>query len=302
MAKVIVIGAFGFIGKSLVENLLKDNYKVVAVTRNVNNDAIMSLKQLYSKNFEVVECEMSNYIALSDKIKSCDIDAAVYLSWDGNSGVNRSKYEIQIKNIKGLLDCITSLKLLKCKKIIATGTISELLIQKDNANITSQNMMYAAAKAAAYKMADIECSNSEIDFTWLRLGNIYGKGNETGNLMSYTISSLLKEEKPSYSSATVLQDFVFIEDCVMAIKLAITKTLQKNIYYIGTGNPRELKEFLLEVRDIINPNLALGIGEREDDGTFYEEKWFDISDFYAETNYKPCFTFKQGIELTLNKE
>ena len=117
--------------------------------------------------------------------------------------------------------------------------------------------------------------------------------------MSYTINTLLKGERPTYSSATVLQDFVYVSDCVKAIMLILNKNMTEDLYYIGTGNVKMLKEYLLEVGNIINPQITLGIGERPDDGTVYNKEWFDISKLQEDTGYISEVSFSEGIKRTI---
>ncbi len=297
MSKIVVVGASGFIGKHLVRRLLEDQNYVIAVLRNKDkfplDESVCGLK--------IIECEMEHYDTLNDLIAE-EVDVFIYLSWEGNSGPERADYHIQLRNLQGILSAIESAAQIGCQRFIATGTISEKLLELGSLEITSQNMMYAATKASAQKMASVLCKKYGIDFTWLRLGNVYGAGNTTGNLMSYTISALQNGERPTYSSALVLQDFVYVEDCINGILTASKQNLKNNIYYIGTGKPRPLKEFILEVRDFINPSLEVGIGERMDDGTHYEETWFSTEDFVEETGYEVQFTFEEGIGRTIGGE
>ncbi len=296
MGRVVVLGASGFIGKHLSERLLMEGNDVIAVVRNSAKFDVNADK--YGDKLAVVQCEMANYRELGDIIQQ-GIDAVVYLTWQGSSGPERADYAIQISNLHGILAATEFTAAVNCKKFIATGTISEKLLELGSKNITGQNMMYAAAKISANKMASVLCKKYGIDFTWLRLGNIYGEGNTTGNLMSYTVDMLSKAQRPTFSSATVLQDFVYVKDCVRAIAVACRCSLDGDTYYIGSGNPRELKSFLYEVRDLIDPGLEIGIGERADDGTYYEADWFSIDEFAAQTGFEVEYSFNDGIKKTI---
>ena len=54
--KVLVSGASGFIGKKLVERLLKSNISVRAISRNIEN-----LSELKHDNLEKMEINALNY-------------------------------------------------------------------------------------------------------------------------------------------------------------------------------------------------------------------------------------------------
>ena len=296
MKKILVTGASGFIGKAVIKELLENGFFVVAVVRNERK--ISEFIKNYN-NIKVIECDMAQYLELTHKIDDREIETVIHLAWEGSSGVKRADYNIQLKNIKATLDCIQAVTKMGCKHFFCTGTISENLIMETTSLAVSQNLIYAVAKHNTFYLADILCRSLGMEFTWLRLANIYGPGNETGNLMSYTIDALLKNERPTYSKALVLQDFMYVGDCAKAITSLIDVKCNSKLYYIGTGEYRQLKEFLIEARDVINPTIELGIGERPDDNTIYLKEWFSIENLRNDTGFRPQTTFKAGIIDTI---
>lgn len=295
----LVIGASGFLGKYLVTHLLAQKHRVYVVLRDHNSPP----EEFSHKDCHIISSPMEEYSTLSSLLPSdIKLHTTYYLTWNGNSGAARGDSDVQLSNLKGITDAIHSVGAIHCEQFVATGTISEQLILDPSGKIQSQNMLYAAAKHSAYLLSSVICQKYEMDFTWLQLANIYGYGNTTGNLTSYTLETLLQGELPTYSSATVLQDFMYVEDCVEAIALVGGKKLQKNIYYVGSGSPQLLKDYLHQIRDAVDPSLPLGIGARPDDGTFYPEHWFDIQPLQEETGFQPKHTFRQGMEKTVTKE
>lgn len=299
MSTFLVTGATGFLGKHLVAQLLEKEHKVICVLRESS-----AVPDFFShKNCEVVRCDMTQYSELATVIgETISLDGVFYLAWSGNSGALRGDPVVQQSNLTAMLDCLVFAGEHGCKKFVATGTVSEKLILGENPCISSQNMLYAASKHSAYLMGSVVAQKYELDFTWLQLANIYGEGNTTGNLTSYTIDVLLKGEVPSYGSATVWQDFMYVKDCVAGIALAGERPLKKNLYYIGSGQPEILKDYLGQIRDVIDPSLTLGIGERADDGTFYPKEWFDLSPFAEETGFQVKYSFAEGMTKTIHVE
>ena len=52
-------------------------------------------------------------------------------------------------------------------------------------------MMYGVAKHACRLIVEDYCKNIGLPFVWMQFSNIYGIGNKTGNLVSYTLSELM---------------------------------------------------------------------------------------------------------------
>lgn len=298
---ILVTGATGFIGKNLIKKLKESNVHIIIVVRN--EEKAKKLGDL--SDITIITCEFEKIESLSTKLQQLDIisiESVIHLAWEGNSGCSRGDDMVQLKNIQATSRLIREVEKLGCKKFIGIGTVSENLVMESEIRGVSTNMVYAAAKLSCYYMARVLCKEKKIDFVWCRLANVYGPGNETGNLMSYTLKSLLEYQKPTYSSAQVWQDFIFIDDCIEALMRIVFSNNKRDLYYIGTGQPKKLKEYLMIVRDIVSPNIELGIGERPDDGLIYKKEWFDIRGMQEEYDYCPRVTFEEGIKRTIVME
>lgn len=297
MKTVLLTGASGFIGQAMVEHLEKNGYFVLALARDEQK-----LKKFWSRpNINIITCaSLSDSEDLFAKISSYCIDYTIHLAWAGNAGSKRNDVELQLQNVLDTVALIKVLQMVGCNNLIMTGTISENLVLDVEQKCNAASMIYASAKVSAYAMAKSLCSKLNINFTWCRLANIYGPENTTGNLMSYTIEKLLSGEKTAYSSGNALQDFMYIDDCVRALRLVMEiEPQKKSLYYVGTGQYRPLKEYLLLARDVIAPNAELGIGKRPDEQSIFRETWFSIENLQMDTGFVPKFDFKTGITNTV---
>ena len=52
--------------------------------------------------------------------------------------------------------------------------------------------MYGVAKHACRIILEDYCKNIAQQFVWMQFSNIYGVGNKTGNLVSYTLGDLVQ--------------------------------------------------------------------------------------------------------------
>lgn len=75
--KVVITGATGIIGKTLIEYLLEKNFSVLAIIRE------NSAKKLPShKNLEIIECDLKDICNL--EIKNNDYDVFFHFAWARN--------------------------------------------------------------------------------------------------------------------------------------------------------------------------------------------------------------------------
>ena len=102
--------------------------------------------------------------------------------------------------------------------------------------------MYGCAKYCNQIMFETYCKNINLDFVWMQFSNIYGPENKTGNLISYTLGQLFKQEEATFGPAQQPYDFLYVDDLIEAVyRLGVKKTAQ-NHYFIGSGTPMILSE------------------------------------------------------------
>ena len=68
---------------------------------------------------------------------------------------------------------------------------------------------------------------------------------------------------------------------------------------IGSGTNKLLKDYIYAIRDAINPELEVGIGERDYNPDQVMHLVADISDLVNDTGYKPTTPFEEGIKQTV---
>lgn len=299
MKKVIVTGANGFIGSWLCKELTEKGIRVFAIVRN-ENSKIEKIDK--NDNIKIIYCELDKISELKNKILDRDIDAFYHLAWSGSGGKDRSDYNIQLSNIKYACDCAHIAKELKCEKFLCSGTITEKIAENAlSINKKSENLIYGLAKHTTHYMIDIICKKIDLDYVWMQFANTYGPYDKTDNIINYTLKSFKEGTVPEFSDGNQMCDFIYIKDLVKAIYLLGEKNTHSNFYFLGSGYPRMLKEYLIAIRDAYNEKCEIGLGKRPDYNIDYKKEWFDISKLQQDTGYKSYFTFEEGINETINR-
>ena len=74
----------------------------------------------------------------------------------------------------------------------------------------------------------------------------------------------------------------------------------KAFYYIGSGTPRILKEYLFRIGELAGCADKVGVGIRPDDGIKYSMEMFDNSDLVATVGEYVSTDFDNGINKTID--
>lgn len=295
MENVIVTGANGFIGSTLVYNLLKKDVKVVAIDISFANPRIPD-----SDNVLKLEVGLDDVEKLMDLIPARSYDALYHLAWAGVNGPSKADPAVQLNNIQLGINCAQLCKAIDVKKLLCAGTVAEQAVHSlSNLSQTSGGMMYGVAKHCAHLILEDYCKNIGLKFVWMQFSNIYGVGNKTGNLVSYTLTELLKGDSPTFGPAAQPYDFIYVDDLLEAIYRLGESQTDRSCYYIGSGAPRILKEFLLKIGELAGMREKVGIGVRPDDGIKYDFSMFDTTPLKEAIGDYISTPFEEGIRKTI---
>ena len=294
MKKVIVTGANGFIGSSLIKKLVANNVEVVAVDITFAGDHLPNTDL-------IIKVESGVDAALADKIPSGEYDAFYHLAWRGVNGAEKADPTVQLANIQMAVDCANVCKQIGVKKLLCAGTVAEnATYSLPNLQSTSGGMMYGVAKHACQIIVEDYCKNISLPFVWMQFSNIYGVGNKTGNLISYTLGELMAGKEATFGPALQPYDFIYVDDLIEAVYRLGANETPKSFYYIGSGSPRILKEYLLRIGELSGYADKVGIGIRPDDGIKYSMEMFDNSDLVAAVGEYVSTDFDNGINKTID--
>jgi nucleoside-diphosphate-sugar epimerase len=292
MERVIITGANGFVGRYLVREMVRQGIGVTAIVRNGSGladglDAYVAV--IETDDYERIDLKQSGY------------DAFYHLAWGGVDAKKKNDLNIQLDNISLAVSAMRLAKRCGCKKFIGVGSIAEYRLYAqpiDGYEKKTPLDFYGAAKAASYYMLDVLAGQIEIPFIWAVLSSTFGEGCEDNNIIMYTIKELLAGRRPRFGPLTQMWDFLYISDSARALRLLGENDVRGRVYGIGSGSYAPLREYVTKVRDMIAPELELGIGEIPDNrnvlGSCMETHYLK-----EDTGFCPEVSFEDGIRKTI---
>ena len=221
---ILVTGATGFIGKHLVHELskpeLRKKYNLIYFTRRP-----------VQENFILGSLEDKNSLLTATK----DIDCVIHLAGETRSP---NKYLNYMANVTGTKNLIEACRKNKVKRIIFIGTV--------NADLKKRGA-YGESK----KQAEEFVKNSYLDYVILKLGMVYGPGD---NQVSKTLGLVKKLPViPIIGDGTKKIQPVYIEDVVGAILACLEiKKFRKKIYNICGPYPITFNDYIQIILDSLS--------------------------------------------------
>ncbi len=294
MKKVIVTGANGFIGSAVIRELLNNNIEVLALCHNEPNEKIsnklIKYKQFELSNIEDFDCnDIQGY------------DTFFHFAWHGSDVADRNNTKLQLANVQWTIDTLKLAKKLNCSRFICAGSIMEhetIAAAYTDGNKPGPAFIYGSAKMAAHTMTASVAASIGIDLIWAEITNAYGVGEISNRLINSTIRKVIRGESPQFTAGTQNYDFIYIDDVAKAFYLLGKSGKPFHSYLIGSGNAKPLKEFLLEMKSAIAPNIDFIFGDVAFTGINLDLSVFETSKIKEHTGFNAEISFKDGIKKT----
>lgn len=296
MRKVLVTGANGFLGSLLIRKLAEEGCEVIAADMPGCNSNI-------PENIRFAAFDMRDFASLKNAVTDNDIDTIYHMAWCGSSGPARADYKLQLDNAKYTCDAVKTAASMGIKRFVGAGTLAQIDCMAyigENGSTPNAVSCYGTAKIAAQYMSKAEANACQIEHVWCIISNTYGVGNTTMNFVNMASKKMLSGERAAFTAGEQNYDFVYITDTIKGLYLCGKKGKPNCSYYIGSGSARPLKEYIVAIRDAIDPKIPLYLGEISFNGTPLPIEKFRIDDISSDTGYVPEVDFADGIKLTIS--
>ncbi|MFH2043939.1 MAG: NAD-dependent epimerase/dehydratase family protein [Pseudomonadota bacterium] len=255
--KVLVTGATGFVGRNVVNKLLRYQHHVVATSRDQNK----ARSSEWFSEVEYIPCDLNatqeNYFQFFQQP-----DLLIHLAWEG-----LPNYKDLFHLEKNLLSNYRFLKNMVehgLKSLAVAGTCFEYGMQSGALSEdmeTKPDNPYGLAKDTLRKFLEQLQKKIDFKFKWVRLFYMYGKGQSSNSILTQ-LDKALKNEDTSFnmSEGEQLRDYLPVEKIAEYIVQIAIQNKVHGIINCCNGKPisiRKLAEnYLKEKRKNIHLNFG----------------------------------------------
>lgn len=296
MKKAMVTGANGFVGSALIKELINHGTEVVALCRNGSDRNLpkSSLIQIYPFS---LDCAAE----MGAQLKECGCDTFYHFAWAGSAGAERTDTQLQLANAQWTVDCLRLAKECGCSRFVNAGSIMELETVRavfQAGNRPGPGYIYGSGKLAAHTMCKSVAAQIGMDLVWAMITNAYGVGEKSPRMVNTTIQKCIRGEAPQFTAGTQNYDFVYIDDVARAFYLIGENGKPFQEYLIGSSHAKPLKEFLLEMKAAIAPELDFIFGDIPFTGVNQPLEDFDCTKTKEDTGFEATISFAEGCRRT----
>lgn len=302
--KIFVTGGAGFIGRHLVESLLKSHD--VTIYENFSNSNKKNLNFL-SKNIpNIIEGDLSNIELLQKSLIGFDLVIHLAAKIDISESLKHPEISNKV-NVQGTINLLRACIESNVKNIIGAssaavyGNPSQIPVTEKT--IPNPVSPYGADKISMEFYLRAFANAYEMNCVSLRFFNVYGKGqsNEYAGVITKFMEKLSKNEPLIiFGDGNNTRDYVYIDDLVQGIIDALSNIQGKKgeVYNLASGKSVSVNELAKKMLKISGKDVEIiHDPPRKGDLLFSEAS---ISQAIKDLTYSPKFDLEYGLSKLLN--
>lgn len=306
MKKAIVTGATGFIGASFVQFLLDKGIDVVALGRR----PLLEVREGRRKKLEgsnYINLDMKEIQDLGKMLSEINWRAGnecvfFNLAWAGESSLSDLNIDAQLRNVIWCVDALEVSVEIGCSRFVQVGTMEEaftysyLKLDHNKDDQYNRHVIYSVAKIAAKTALQLKASGLDIDYIYVLHSHVMGEDDEKDSFLQVTLKKLVHGEDLIFSSGEQTFDVISLEDCSLGYYLICEKGLPGEEYWVGSGDPRRLREYVERMYEIFPSDKEMQFGKLSYNDIVLNKEDFSIDNLSRHTGYKPVMTYEQTVK------
>ena len=314
----VITGGCGFIGISLIKTLTKESNHNIRVLDNLTTGTREDLSGAcaYSEVSTSNIAEFNNIELIVGDILNEDLavkvtkNADVIIHLAANTGVGPSVEDPRsdcMANVIGTFNYLEAARINNVKRFVfassgaPAGEVEPPIHEELPPHPVSP---YGASKLAGEGYCSAYYKTFNIQTVMLRFGNVYGPGSlhKSSIVAKFIRQALNKETLEIYGDGAQTRDFIYIDDLINALRLAVTtENIGGEAFQIASNQETTVGEITEKIVEILNQN-----GVNNIDIINGETRLGDVKRNYSDTSkaknrldWQPTMNQEEGLKRTV---
>lgn len=304
--RVVVTGGAGFIGSSLVDELLARGDEVVVIDNFSTGRHEFLANAASHERFQLVETDLlGDSAVLDDAIGGSDAVVHLSANADVRFGWNHPTRDVE-QNLIATQNVLESCRRTDVHRVIfsSTGSVygeATVIPTPEDAPFPAQTSLYGATKTAAEGLLSAYAEGAGFSVTVFRFVSVLGPRYTHGHVLDF-VAQLRRDPTKLRVLGDGLQrkSYMDVTDCVAALVAALDRAPTFEVFNLGSDEYCTVRDSIgwITARLGVTPELELTGGDRGwvGDNPFI---WLDTAAIRS-TGWEPRWSIREAVERTVD--
>jgi len=303
---ILITGAAGFIGSTVVDRLLSEEHRIVAID-NFDDTYDPRLKEnnirqaLKNGNFTLIRGDIRDENSLQKCFLNHGIDTVIHLA--AKAGVRPSLrfpalyYDVNVMGTLRLLEAMRRFNVLN----LIFGSSSSVYGNNNKVPFSESDPVdgpispYAASKKAGELLAYTYHAVYGFNVSCLRFFTVYGPRQRPEMAIRHFVKKILDgEEIILYGDGTSVRDYTYIEDIVDGVRKSIDRLKGYEIINLGESQTVSLRDLISHIETIAGKKAVIRYEPMQAGDV--RRTYADISKARKMLGYAPAYSIAEGLK------
>lgn len=297
MAKILLTGGSGFIGRNMLPLLI--DHDVTVVTSNPD----LQLEADSEGSIRTVHCDLLDHASVASVVDDVAAEKLVHLAW----GMEPSNYNLP-SNFDWLaagVNLIDRFRKSGGQAVLVAGSCVQYdwaVAQSDGGACSesttprSTQSTYAQCKNILEDYTLAYCQAHELQCTWAKPFFMFGPQENEARLVAHIITELLAGREATVQNGAVARDFLHTAD-VAGLMWKLFRQGHTGAFNVGSGQSTNLGDLGRMIADIVgSPELLQVIVPTEAEN---KSVFANMDLVRSTTSWQPNFDLRAGLENTI---
>ena len=244
--------------------------------------------------------------SLKGSISQLDFDTSdscifFNLAWAGYDKLSDMSVSAQTRNVWWSANAFIVADSLSCAKFIHAGSMEELFatryleLDHKREDKFNRHVIYGMCKDISKRYLRTIHARSGMDLIFTRNSHVMGPNDPKDSFLQVTLDKLINGGPLVFSTGEQMFDVISTYDCAKAYKLLGIYGCKDKDYWIGSGSPRSLRDYVEEMGSLYKSEEPMQFGALTYNDVSLDYEDFDISNLQTDTGFTVDKSFKEIV-------
>ncbi len=300
---VLVTGGAGFIGQSLVNRLLQDQYCQVVLYDNFFTGHQSTLTTDHP-SLTVVEGDIRNRESLEHVLRKYRPRLVYHLAaLHFIPYCNAHPEETLSVNIVGFQTLLSACRQVPIERLVFASTAAVYPIFEEanrEDHLVDPVDIYGMSKYFGEKLVRRFSADTGTICTVGRFFNAYGPGETNPHIIPEIMEQVKQGNTLELGNLDPKRDYIYVDDMASALDIIGRKSeVRYEVYNIGSGKEYSVRELVTLVESLVGRPLAITQDKQRMRRVERQHLLADINKIGQQLTWQPFMTMKDGLNCTL---